>query len=159
MDEFLKAENDEVLETWGVSTCTALIATIPERFSYLAHISPKDKMYNGDKTNLVEQITKKMKGFDIYPCERQDVLFVVIAPHLDSIPNIIDQLIKDGFFLSQIKIVYHPSAQSADVFNDYKNNSVVIKWILPKDKNEILVTGMDNTYHIEDILDKMMSDN
>jgi hypothetical protein len=36
---------------------------------------------------------------------------------------------------------------------------VVIKWILPKDKNEILVTGMDNTYHIEDILDKMMSDN
>jgi hypothetical protein len=158
IDEYLKADNGEVLETWGVSTCTALIATIPERFSYLAHISPKDKMYQGDETNLLEQLTKKIKGFDVYPCERQDVLFMVIAPHLDSIPNIIDQLVEEGFFLSQIQIAYNPSAASASVLSDYKNNAVIIKWQLPKDKSEIIVTGIDGTYNIDEIVEKNMSD-
>lgn len=158
IDEFLKAEDGEVLETWGVSTCTALVATIPERFGYLAHISPKDKMYNGDETNLLEQLTKKIKGFDVYPCERQDVIFIVIAPHLDSIPNIIDQLMEEGFFLSQIKIAYNPSAASAAVLTDYKNNSVIIKWKLPKGKNEMIVTGIDETYNIDEIVDNIMFD-
>ncbi len=158
IDEYLKADNGEVLETWGVSTCTALVATIPERFSYLAHISPKDKIYHGDETSLLEQLTKKIKGFDVYPCERQDVLFIVIAPHLESIPNIIDQLIEEGFFLSQIKIAYHPSAASASILSDYKNNSVTITWKLPTDENEIMVTGIDSTYNIHEIVEKVMFD-
>ncbi|MCF8088904.1 MAG: cache domain-containing protein [Desulfotignum sp.] len=156
IDEFLKAEQGEVLETWGVSTCTALIATIPERFSYLAHISPKDKMYNGDETDLLEQITKKIKGFDVYPCERQDVLFIVAAPHLESIPNIIDQLIEEGFFLSQIRIAYNPAAKSATILSDYKTDNIIIKWMTPEDKNEIIVTGIDETYNINAIIEKMM---
>ncbi len=158
IDEFLKAEQGEVLETWGVSTCTALIATIPERFSYLAHISPKDKMYNGGETNLLEQITNKIKVFDVYPCERQDVLFIVVAPHLESIPNIIDQLIQEGFFLSQIQIAYNPAAKSATILSDYKTNKVIIKWMPPEDKNEIIMTDIDETYNINAIIEKMMFD-
>ena len=157
IDEFLKAEKGEVLETWGVSTCTALIATIPERFSYLAHISPKDKMYNGNETNLLKQVTKKIKGFDVYPCERQDVIFIVVAPHLDSIPNIIDQLIEDGFFLSQIKIAYNPSAKSATILSDYKNDTVIIKWIPTKDKNKVIVTDIDEIYKIDAIVEKVFT--
>jgi hypothetical protein len=83
---------------------------------------------------------------------------MVIAPHLDSIPNIIDQLVEEGFFLSQIQIAYNPSAASASVLSDYKNNAVIIKWQLPKDKSEIIVTGIDGTYNIDEIVEKNMSD-
>jgi len=158
IDEYVKAENGEILETWGISTCTGFFATIPERFGYLAHISPKDKMYNGDETNLLEQITRKIKGFDVYPCERQDVLFMVIAPHLESIPNIVDQLIEEGFFLSQINIAYNSSATSAAVLSDYKNNSVIINWKFPNGKNEMIVSGIDGTYNIDEIVEKIMFD-
>ena len=45
MDEFVKANHGELLETLGVSTCTAVIATYPGKFGYLAHISPLDRVY------------------------------------------------------------------------------------------------------------------
>ncbi len=156
MDEFLKAKNGEPLETWGVSTCTALIATVPERFSYLAHISPLDKIYNGSGTNIVEQITKKIKNFDIYPYEMQDVVFVAAAPHLDSISNIIDQLSEEGFFLSQIKMAYHPSASSVAVYNDYQKDRLIFEWILKTDTDSKYISDMEQTVNIGDIIEEIM---
>lgn len=128
MDEFLKAEHGEILETYGVSTCTAVLAKMPGKFAYLAHLSTKDKMYDGQETNLLAQMTKKIKSFDIYPYEFRKVQFVMVAPHLESLPNIIDHLLENGFFLSQIKVAYSQSARSVAVVYDYQRDVLQIKW-------------------------------
>jgi hypothetical protein len=130
MDEFLKAENNQALETWGVSTCTALVAALPEKFAYLAHISPKDRIYDQDDTNLVSQIIKKVKSFDIYPFERRGVVFTVVAPHLKSLPNIIGQLIDNGFLLSQIRMAYNSKAHSAALVYQYDKNDLAVTWTM-----------------------------
>lgn len=128
MDEFLKADNGQILETWGVSTCTAFVAKVPGRFAYLAHLSSKDKMHNGNETDLLAQITKKIQSFDIYPYEFKKVKFIIVAPHVGTIPNIIDHLMKSGFFLSQIEIACNPLARSAALTYDYKKDVLRIKW-------------------------------
>ena len=92
MDEFVKANHQELLRTVGVSTCTAIIATYPGKFGYMAHLSPHDKMYDSDGTNLLGHIVKKIKNYDIYKFERQHVRFTVIARHLDSLNNIVENL-------------------------------------------------------------------
>ncbi len=128
IDEFLKASYGEKLETWGVSTCTAFVATVPEKFAYLAHISSKDRVYGGSETNMLGQITKKVKTFDIYPYQRNSVQFFVVAPHLESIAAIISHLAAEGFFLSQIYMGYNPSAKSAAVTSDYEQGSLRVTW-------------------------------
>ena len=96
MDEFVKADHGELLKTIGVSTCTAVIATYPGKFGYMAHISPYDKMYDGRATNLLGHIIKKIKVYDIYKFERQHVRFTVIARHLDTVENIVNKLVSEG---------------------------------------------------------------
>ncbi|MCP4551728.1 MAG: hypothetical protein GY834_06745 [Bacteroidetes bacterium] len=156
MDEFLKAENNEVLETWGVSTCTALLAIIPEKFGYLAHISPKDKIYNNNDTNLLAQITKKIKNFDIYPFEKREVIFIVIAPHLEGLGNIIKRLTEDGFLLSQIRIAYNKNAKAAALVYNYSNNDLIITWSL-KNNYGSQIYDMGNTTNIGKTVEKMVS--
>jgi len=158
MDEFLKATDNESLETWGVSTCTALLAMVPEKFAYLAHISPKDKIYNGTGTNLVSQITKKIKGFDIYPFERINVIFVVIAPHLDGLGNIINRLISDGFLLSQIRVSFNSKARTASVIYNYSNNDLIIDWTMAQGNSNNITQNFNDTINVGRIVEKIMSD-
>ena len=66
MDEFLKASQGERLHTFGISTCTGLVAAVPGKLAYLGHLSPKDKMYVGDDTDSLVQMNKRIKAFDIY---------------------------------------------------------------------------------------------
>jgi len=141
MDEFLKAKNRQALETWGVSTCTALVAALPEKFAYLAHISPKDRIYGQDDTNLVSQVIKKVKSFDIYPFERRGVVFTVVAPHLNSLPNIIGQLIDNGFLLSQIRMAHNSKAHSAAVVYQYDKDDLAVTWTMDA------VEGASKVYH------------
>ncbi|WP_175530220.1 cache domain-containing protein [Desulfobacula phenolica] len=156
MDEFLKAENNEILETWGVSTCTALLAGVPEKFAYLAHISPKDKIYNRNDTNLLSQITKKIQSFDIYHCEKRKVEFVVVATHLDSLTNIINHLIEDGFFLSQIRIAYNSGAKSAAIAYQYSDNDLVIAWTMNHKKTTFVLHGIKDTVNIGNVVEGIM---
>ncbi|MCP3874559.1 MAG: hypothetical protein GY699_15565 [Desulfobacteraceae bacterium] len=157
MDEFLKAENNEVLETWGVSTCTAVLASVPQKFGYLAHISPKDKIYNNNDTNLLAQITKKIKNFDIYPFEKREVIFIVIAPHLDGVGNIIKRLIEDGFLLSQIRVAYNSKAKAAAVVYNYSNNDLIITWSLTNAHGTQIIHGLKNTTNLGKTIEKMVS--
>jgi len=129
MDEFVKADHGEFLQTLGVSTCTAVIATYPGKFGYLAHISPLDRVYGTDGTNLLGHITKKIKTYDIYKFERCRVRFVVIASHFDSLLNIIKKLTDDGFLLSQISVLYHPEARCANVTYDYSDDQISVEWV------------------------------
>ncbi len=158
MDEFLKAQNNEILETWGaLSTCTALVAALPERFGYLAHISPIDRIYNKNATNLVSQITKKIKSFDIYSFERRNVVFAVVANHLDSLRNIINLLLEDGFFLSQIRVSYNSHAKSAAIMYDYGRNNLNVTWTMNPGEGEPVVNDINDTMNVGMIIEKIMS--
>lgn len=158
MDEFLKAQNNEALETWGVSTCTALVAALPEKFAYLAHISPKDRIYDQDDTNLVSQIIKKVKSFDIYPFERRGVVFTVVAPHLKSLTNIIGQLIDNGFLLSQIRVAYNSKAHSAALVYQYNLNDLAVTWTMDAlDNAPKVYHGLQDTLNVGTILEGIIS--
>ncbi|MCF8039577.1 MAG: cache domain-containing protein [Desulfohalobiaceae bacterium] len=130
MDEFLKASNGESLQTIGISTCTGLLATYPGRFAYLAHISPRDKIYGGEQTNLLGQMLKQVKSFDIRPCEKRGIVFVTVAPHLQSLLTIIDKLIQEGFLLSQVRVMFHPQAKSSAMLYDYIQQDLEVVWRL-----------------------------
>jgi len=130
MDEFLKAENNQRLHTFGVSTCTGLLVTYPGRFAYLAHISPKDKVYGENGTNQLGQLIKRFETFDIYRSERHQVVFVVVATHLNSLLACIDKLIEEGFLLSQIRVLYNPQALSTEISYDHTQDNLVVSWKL-----------------------------
>jgi hypothetical protein len=157
MDEFLKARNNEILETWGVSTCTALVAAFPKKFGYLAHISPIDRIYNRNDTDLVSQITKKIKSFDVYSFERRNIVFTVVAPHLDSLCNIINLLVEDGFFLSQINVLYNSRAKSAAIVYDYGKDDLIITWTMNPGEGESVVHNIKDTMNVGMIVEKIMS--
>jgi hypothetical protein len=137
MDEYIKANHGELLQTVGVSTCTALIATYPGKFGYMAHISPYDKMYDERGTNLLGHIIKKIKNYDIYKYERQQVHFIVMANHFNSLRNIIDKLVEEGFLLSQINVMYHPEAKCVNVLFDYSDNLIRTEWLMPEPENKV----------------------
>ena len=129
MDEYVRANHGELLRTVGVSTCTAVVATYPGKFGYLAHISPLDKVYGGDATNLLGHIIKKIKTYDIYKCERPCVRFVVIAGHYDSLSHIVNKLVDEGFLLSQITVLHGPPEHYANVTYGYSHDRIGVEWV------------------------------
>ena len=157
MDEFLKAGNGELLETFGVSTCTGLIGTYPGRFGYLAHISPRDKVYGSDDTNLLGQMVMRIENFDIYPSEIHDVQFVVVATHLESLLNIMDKLIEEGFLLSQIQIMVNQQAHSATMFYDYQKSELTVTWKMMDPATTLVTHYLEDAYSASVILEEMMA--
>jgi len=158
MDEFVKADHGELLRTVGVSTCTALIATYPGKFGYLAHMSPYDKMYGSNGTNLLGHIAKKIKIFDIYKYQRRNVRFIVVAKQFSSLENIINKLIIEGFMLSQINVLYHPQAQSANVIFDYSNNFTCAEWLLDKDRSVKFIQNTSDKNNLGLIVKQLLED-
>ena len=157
MDEFMKADNGQILETWGISTCTGLLATIPKRFAYLAHISPKDRVYGGYDTSLVDQIFKRMQSFDIYPSEKHNVVFVIVAPHLDSLINIIDRTLNEGYLLSQIKVLYNHQAESAALVFGYKIGELTVTWKMKHKSDQHSVNHLGDSIDLGRIVEKIMA--
>ncbi len=145
MDEFLKADNGEYIHTFGISTCTGFLATYPGKFAYMAHISPKDRIYGANETNLLGQMIKKLKSFDINRCEQRHVVFVFVATHLKGLLATVDKLVEEGFLLSQIRILYNPEAASVAVNYGYEKNDLNVSWRLNNDST-------DNCHTIEDSL-------
>jgi len=152
MDEFIKANHGELLKTVGVSTCTAVIATYPGKFGYLAHISPLDKVYGAGATNLLGHITKKIKNYDIYKYERRRVRFVIVANHFDSLTSIIDKLVDEGFLLSQISVLYHPRARCANVTYDYSQDRVNVEWLLAQTRANRCIHHAGDSHNLETIV-------
>lgn len=130
MDEFLRAEKGDLLQTFGVATCTGLLVASPGKFAYLAHISPRDKIYGADGTNLVGQMIKKVQTFDIYPSEHRHIAFVAVVNHLESLLRMVDKLVEEGFLLSQIRVLYNPRAESSAISYDYLDDQLSVSWRL-----------------------------
>jgi hypothetical protein len=134
MDEFGKAACGEKLGTWGISTCTGLLAAFPGRFGYLAHISNKDMIYGGEETNLLGQITKSIERFDVSQNEKRKIFFLIVTLQRKSTIKIIDELIDRNFFLSQIYLISCPQAKSSGVFYDCEKNEAIITWKMPDEE-------------------------
>ncbi len=156
MDEFVKADNRELLKTLGVSTCTAVIATYPGKFGYLAHISPLDMAYGTGTTNLLGHITKKIKTYDIYKYERRRVRFVIVANHFNSLASIVDKLVDEGFLLSQISVLYHPQANCANVTYDYSQDLINVEWVSDQALSTRCVYHGDDSQNLETIVEDSM---
>ncbi len=141
MNEFCMAKSGEVLETKGVGPCTSLVIYYPEKFGYLTHISPTDEIYQdslvarylfslwGRKTNFLEKILERIQYYDIYPYQLRDLQFIVVAPHSKSLGAIIDQLYDRGINLTQIKFLFNPSADYANVAFDQSDDSIYVEWL------------------------------
>jgi hypothetical protein len=129
MDEFRKVYPGEWAQTQGVSTCTVFIASYPERFAYMAHISPYDRIYGNDETDIVAQIMKRIHMYDVVQYELRNLRFFMVANHLRSLDSVLHYLLQDGFFLSQIHVLYNPQADVADVLFDTHSHEVEVTWM------------------------------
>ncbi len=137
MDEYVRVEADKLIQTKGVSTCTVIVACYPGRFAYMAHVSPYDRLYGGESTDLLGKIIRHIKGYDIYNYEMRAIQFHVVANHKKTIDRIVETLIDEGFFLSQIDYLYNPKAGVEDVIFDCKMNKSIVFWMNRPERNLI----------------------
>lgn len=138
MNEYVKSISDTMLYTLGLSTCTAVAVMKPGSFAYLAHIPPTDDIYVSSRltkyflkdhsSNMLNEIIKKIKYYDVYPFEFRKLAFVITINHTKSIEKTIDTILENGSELSNIKVVYTSNALGADVYVDIKNKNIIINW-------------------------------
>lgn len=136
MDEFRKVKKGEMIGTFGVSTCTAVIISFPGKFAYLSHISNLDRIYGGNTTDLISHMLKRIKTFDIYKYERRQLQATIVANHFESVMNTINSLVDAGFFLSQIKFIYNGEAEYGRVIHDYMTNETCVRWLMDRESGK-----------------------
>lgn len=158
MDEFVRANRSELLRTVGVSTCTAVIATYPGEFGYLAHISPHDRVYGGDGTNLLGHVIKKIKTYDIHKYERHQVRFVIVARHNDSLSLIVDKLVDEGFLLAQVAVLHGPAEHYANVSYDYTQDRIGVEWVPDQAQAERVVQCGRDAQNLGDIVKQLLAE-
>jgi hypothetical protein len=158
MDEYRKARPGEALETFGVSTCTALIATFPDTFGYMAHISVRDRMYGASVTNLLGQMLKKITTFDIYLSEKRKLQFLIAAPHTQTVSAIARTLIDRGFMLSQIGVLYHPEADSAAITWACSGNCLQVDWKISGSESARITWTSEDAVNMGEVIEEIMQD-
>ena len=130
MDEFCKVRPGQVLRTYGVSSCTAIVLYLPGKFSYMAHISNMDHIYGGATTNLVGRVMDRIERFDIYPYQKRNLQVTLIANHTEAIIPAVDMLVERGVFLSQIKFMHKEDAKYASPIHDCQSGRTLVDWIM-----------------------------
>lgn len=131
MDEFHSVKPGAAILTWGVSSCTAVIIGRPGHFGYLGHLSTYDRSYGSGDIDLVAQMLKRIRQFEVYPSELRELRAVIVAPHTDSAHGVIERLLEAGLFLSQITFVRDPAARRADVLHDPGVGTTWVHWFSP----------------------------
>ena len=133
VDEFRKVCNRELIATFGVSSCTAVIFSFPGKFSYMSHMSNLDKIYGRKTTDLIGHVLKRIETFDIYKHELRNLRVTVVANHFKTIINIIDRLVDTGFFLSQIEFIFNADSKYGNILHDYANNQTLVEWVMDRE--------------------------
>ncbi|MFP4446099.1 MAG: cache domain-containing protein [Desulfosudaceae bacterium] len=128
IDEFRRTEEGQSLYTHGVSTCTALVLKYPGRFTYFAHISPYDKVYGEDRTDLVAHMLRKIEYLEITESDKHKLRFYLASPDTAAFVNTVRRLLAHGYFLSQIKILHHADARRAEVVSPDQSAEVLVNW-------------------------------
>lgn len=130
MDEFRLSRQAPLL-TFGVATCTALVITLPGGDAYLGHASVHDRIYGAGDMDVLGQMLRRVRQFEIHPYQLRDLRVVLVAPHLESLSRAVDILLEDGLLLSQIRFLHDPSAEAATVLHDLDTDQTVVRWTLP----------------------------
>ncbi len=126
MDEFYRAECSQGLRTFGISTCTGILAVPPGEFAYLAHVSNKDQTYGGTETNLLDQILENIERFDVSRSEKRQLSFLIVAPHFEGLKGSLDEILDRGYLLSQVNVLSCPQARTGEI--RYDCEGTVITW-------------------------------
>jgi hypothetical protein len=157
MDEFRRIDGSEIIFTHGVSTCTAVIVTLPGRFSYLSHISNIDKQYGGTQTDLIRRMFELIRDFDVFRYEIQQLQILVAAPHKESISGIVDELLARGVFLSQITFLHRPDLWYINVHHDYSDNLTLVEWVRNDEKKSVLRQSAEDFPSLEERLKTLIN--
>ncbi len=139
VSELVRAGDRKQLYTPGLATCTGVVACRRGGgAAYMAHLSPVDDSYDLSEddqkqvaersTDLVSQMLRRIHYFDIKPCQIGELRFMAVAPHAESLQKIIHKLIHSGVSLSQIKAGILDTADSASVFFDVPEQSLLSHW-------------------------------
>jgi len=146
INEYSKGLPRQSLYTQGIATCTGILLSLANRFSYLGHIYPLDRNYGSEMKNwfiklglqmrgridayprvdLLDQMLQQLHDFDIYPSEKRNLEVLLVATHTNSFENLIDRLIKEGLFLSQIRVLYEPNHAYANIVASADGGKVTV---------------------------------
>ncbi len=130
MNGFERASDGQVLYTHGISTCTAMVVSKPKDFAYMAHISADDRIYGGERTDLLRRMLRRMEKFDVVENDRRELRVTLVSPRLSISENLVDELVSWGLFLSQIRFVHEPRARYANLSHDYRADETLVEWRL-----------------------------
>ncbi len=133
MDEFRRSY-DLPLVTFGVSTCTAINISLQKEKAYLAHAGTLDRIYGPGDLDLMEHMLRRIRDFEIYPYQLRLLEITLVAPHLNSVAGAIEKLLDAGIFLSQIRFLYYPEAESGNVFHSTNTGETMVQWIMSQKK-------------------------
>ncbi len=138
INEYAQSESGQWLNTYGVAACTAVAIHFQDRFSYLAHISPTDKLYGGtwletlwrshQRGNFLDELIQQIRHYRVYPHELKNLTFTIVAPHSDSIENAIDTILANGIEITNIKFMYNPGAIGANIALDGRSGDMTVQW-------------------------------
>ena len=128
MDEFRRVEGTKTLYTHGVATCTVLSIALPGSFAYMAHISPMDKIYGSQMTDLLGKMLQRINRLEIRQFEKQELEFVIVSKEHEPVLEAIHQLLQEDIQLNQIKILTNEEAIYANVSCGATSDDVQVFW-------------------------------
>jgi hypothetical protein len=130
LDQVKRLGNRGGLNTFGASTCTVVLVTFPGSFSYLAHISAYDALYGGRQTDLLANVFDRIRKFEMPDEQLRLLKCFVITPKVQFSQNVVNTLVEEGLFLSQIVIAKNHKADFANVTYQAETGQILVEWCL-----------------------------
>lgn len=150
LDHFKRISGNGLLYTHGVATCSAVLVTLPGEFSYLTHISAYDALYGGNYTDLINNIFNRIKKYEIPDYKIRELQVYVVTPRIMFSKNVLNRLVEEGVFLSQIHLIKNDDATYANIYHDIEEGKTFIEWHL-KD-NSIGFEDVDSISSVGNIM-------
>ena len=130
MDQYKRISKSGDLYTHGVSACSAVVITLPGEFSYMAHISPYDVLYDGKNTDIIGNIINRIKKYEIPDYRLRELEFFIITPQIQFTQNVLKNLTDQKILLSQIHILKNPDAKLANIYHSLNDHCLLVEWML-----------------------------
>ena len=151
LDQFKRIAKQGTLYTHGVSTCTVILMTLPQQFSYLSHISAYDAIYGGSYTDLVRNMLYRIREYEIPDYLLRELKIYIITPRISFSENVLDLLIEEGILLSQIYLVKNHKAEYANIFHDLNTDETLVEWKL----QDTIITRIEDLEDVPNVGDIM----
>ncbi|MFP4522406.1 MAG: hypothetical protein ACLFQK_09700 [Fibrobacterota bacterium] len=158
MDEFRRIDSCGIIYTHGVSTCTALLVTMPGRFSYMAHISNIDQQYGGGGTDLLASVFRHIKDFDVSRYQIQALSVIIAAADTAASSVFIESLVQQGLFLSQIKYLCREDCDFLNLYHCNETGRSLVEWIFKGRPEKTEITRTQNCGNLLDVFSSMIGD-